>query len=265
MPMDCSEARRHLLDAQRGRLGPETGEALRAHIEGCPSCAGAEAEERSLSGLLERRLPQYPAPIALKRRLSAQWPPPPAAAPSRRERWARYLLPAGAVALLLLLLLPLYRERTASVRAGENMVTEAANDHLRVLQARHPLEVESGNFHQVKPWFAGRLDFAPVVPFMGDAEFPLRGGALAWFLDRKAALFSYGIRLHAASLFVFRAEGLPWPAGGLEDVGKTKAFPGARRGINVILWRSGEQGYALASDADPAELRKLALKVSGGA
>ena len=54
----------------------------------------------------------------------------------------------------------------------------AVNDHLRVLASQHPLDIESGGIHQVKPWFEGRLDFAPVVSFLGDEEFPLRGGAV---------------------------------------------------------------------------------------
>ena len=33
----------------------------------------------------------------------------------------------------------------------------------RVLGSQRPLEIESGGIHQVKPWFAGRLDFAPAV------------------------------------------------------------------------------------------------------
>ena len=144
------------------------------------------------------------------------------------------------------------------------MVAEAVNDHLRILESQHPLEIESGNFHQVKPWFEGRLDFAPVVPFLGDEEFPLRGGAIGYYLDRKAAVFEYGSRLHAVSLFVFRAEGLPWPARGLESLGKVRAYSGASRGYNTILWREGEFGYAIVSDVDSSVLRKLAVKLSGG-
>jgi hypothetical protein len=35
-------------------------------------------------------------------------------------------------------------------------------------------------------WFEGRLDFAPVVAFEGDAEFPLKGGAIGYFLRTSA-------------------------------------------------------------------------------
>jgi len=34
------------------------------------------------------------------------------------------------------------------------------------------------------------------------------------------------------------------------------------RGFHVILWRQGEQGYALISDVDLPELTHLAVKLS---
>ncbi len=144
------------------------------------------------------------------------------------------------------------------------MVAEAVNDHLRLLASQHPLEVESGGIHQVKPWFTGRLDFAPVVSFVGDQEFQLQGGAVGYFLDRKAAVFVYKRRLHTISLLVFRGEGLPWPSRRLEPIGGIQVYPTVVRGFNVVLWRAGELGYALVSDVDSRELLALAGKISGG-
>src|SRR5574342_656062 len=264
--MDCRESTSNLLDYRRGRLGPKQEEDLRTHLASCSSCPRSETVERTLTDLLERRLPQHPAPIALKLRLAAQWPSPPVVKLSWWERWGRSWAPAGAVALLVLLAIPLYYRALSFRQAGGagTMVTEAVNDHLRILQSGHPLEVESGNFHQVKPWFAGKLDFAPAVPFLGDQEFPLRGGSVGYFLDRKAAVFVYGRRLHTISLFVFRAEGLPWPTRELEPMGRVQAYRTASRGFNVVLWRTGELGYALVSDLDARELRELAGKLSGG-
>ena len=51
----------------------------------------------------------------------------------------------------------------------------------------------------------GKLDFVPPVTFLGDDEFPLRGGDVAVFLGHKAATFVYARRLHVISLFVFEA------------------------------------------------------------
>lgn len=262
--MTCHEARDRLLDAQRDRLTPEARAALQAHLHACAACAHEERAEALLTEALEQRLPPHAAPLALKRRLAAGWPTPAVATPGSRRRWPRYLVPAAAMAALLLVALPLVSRRTDERDAGR-MVAEAVNDHLRILASQHPLDVESGGMHQVKPWFAGRLDFAPVVRFEGDADFPLRGGAVGYYLDRKAAVFVFGRRLHTISLFVFRADGLPWPSQGLQRVGGTQARVTTSRGFTSVLWRDGELGYALVSDVELADLIRLAERLAPGA
>jgi anti-sigma factor RsiW len=142
------------------------------------------------------------------------------------------------------------------------MVAEAVNDHLRILSSQHPLDIENGGMHQVKPWFEGRLDFAPVVRFLGDQDLPLQGGAVGYYLDRKAAVFVFHRRLHTVSLFVFRADGLPWPTRGLQRIGRAQAHVSAARGFNLVLWREGELGYALVSDVDMLEVTHLAEKLA---
>ncbi len=264
--MECGDVRLHLLDYRQGRLRPDLEGDLRAHLDHCPACSRVAAEDQILADLLEQRLPQYPASLALKRRLAAAWPSPPTPRRSWWSRWGRSLVPAAGVAVLLLLALPLYYQRTTVGPGGGSaeMVREAVNDYVRLLSSQHPLEIESGGFHQVKPWFEGRLDFAPVVSFEGDQEFPLRGGSIGYFLDRKAAVFVYSRRLHTISLFIFRAEGLPWPTQGLEPLGKSRAYVTVSRGFNVILWRAGGLGYALVSDVDARELLQLGAKLAAG-
>ena len=261
MSIDCREARGRLLDDQRGRLDADAGRELAAHLAGCAACAHEDAAERLLSEALEHRLPARPASAGLRQRIEA------IAVATPRARWYGALVPALAVALALVVTVPalLYRQaastRTAATAA---IVGEAVADHLRIVQAQRPLEIESGGVHQVRPWFEGRLDFAPVVPFAGDATVPLRGGALAYFRDRRAAAFVYGLRQHTVTLLVFRAEGLPWPSTGLTRIGRLEAYRAQMRGFTVILWRAGGLGYALVSDADPAELMDLAARFAAG-
>jgi anti-sigma factor RsiW len=221
-----------------------------------------DERDAALDAALER-LPQYPASLALKRRLRASVPPP---APRRPWRGRlRALVPALALAAAVVGLAPLAWDRLfvqPDRESATRLVAEAVNDHVRLLISQQPLEVKSSDTHQVKPWFAGRVDFAPVVRFGGDAEFPLQGGAVGFFVDRKAAVFVYGYRLHTISLFVFREEGLRWPRRGAERVGAVDAYAGAARGFNVLLWRQDDLGYALVSDVEPGALRTLALRLA---
>jgi anti-sigma factor RsiW len=116
--------------------------------------------------------------------------------------------------------------------------------------------------HQVKPWFTGKLDFAPVLAFGGDDEFPLEGGAVAVVMDRKAAAFVFKRRLHTITVFEVRAEGLPFGDGN-ENLGRVRAYRTTERGFSVLTWRDGELGYLMVSDVNQDDLHALALRLVG--
>ena len=254
--MDCSEARLHLLDDQRGRLDVALAGPLAAHLADCAACAREDQAERLLTEQLERRLPQHAAPLALKRRLAAEWATSalggaagsrslPRAPCSRRSASSPC---CGAMALAVWVGRPPDADR---------LVAEAVTDHLRLLARADALDVRSGDVHQLRPWLTSRLDFAPVIPFAGDAEFPLRGGTIEYFLDRRAAAAVYGRRLHTITLLVVgRVDDLDWPAPG-------RPLTTSMRGFNVRLWQAGGLGYALVSDVDAAELARLAARLGG--
>jgi anti-sigma factor RsiW len=136
--------------------------------------------------------------------------------------------------------------------AMHQLESEIVNDHLRVLGGA-PLAQVTGGLHEVKPWFGGKLDFAPTVRFAGNIDFPLQGGAVEPFLDRRAAVFVYKRRLHTASLFVVMADGLAFP---------TELRAQAVRGFNTAVWREGDQGYALVSDLNLSELLELKRQIA---
>jgi len=249
MIMDCHKTRELTLDLLRGRLLPDVAEEVRAHLATCAACRAHVEAERALGEVLEAKLPRHAAPPALRQRLAAGWPgEEPVPRPPRVRARVRELAFAGALSLALAAAVGVTTGLVVDNRAAATRLeTEAVNDHLRVLEGA-PLAKVTGGLHEVKPWFGGKLDFAPAVAFAGDAEFPLAGGAVEPFLDRRAAIFVYKRRLHTASLFVVMADGLAFP----RDL-RTQTL----RGFNLMLWRSGEQGYLLASDLSLPELATL--------
>jgi anti-sigma factor RsiW len=256
--MSCDEVRPVLREATRGALEQALRERIYTHLATCQACQAVADEERSLDRLLEQRLPQYPASLALKRRLQARLPAEPT---PRRGPRARWILPAaGALAVCAALVIGLRREPPST----DPLVAEAIADHLRVVYRDRPVDIESGGPHQVKPWFTGRLDFAPPAVFGGDDEFKLEGGAVGYFLDRKAAVLVYKRGLHTASLFVFRAEGLGFPAAN-RDLGGSPAAVRQERGFRTAIWRGDQLGYALVSDLNDDELVRLAARIASAA
>jgi anti-sigma factor RsiW len=243
----CAELRPLLRDATRGRLDQSQATAVTAHLGTCAACRAISEQERALDRLLEEKLPQHPAPLALKRRLAARLPSVDAPVKSARSRrWAVLALPLAACAALVLVLRP-------HTDARDPLVDEAISDHLRVVYRDQPVDVESGGPHRVKPWFTGRLDFAIPHVYGGDDEFTLVGGAVALFHDHKAALLVYTRQLHTISLFVFPSEGLVLPSDGRVR---------QERGFSTVLWRDGDLGYALTSDLNGADLQTLARRIA---
>ncbi len=261
--MTCDDVRIHLHDFQRGRLDPALHGAVGVHLEGCAACSRDAEAERVLDELLEHRLPRHAAPAALKRRLGLLAGHPPAS-PARRlvpTRWARVAAPALAAGLAVAVA-GVVVKRTNERTAITGLAAEAVNDHLRVLASQHPVDVESGGSHQVKPWFEGKLDFAPAVPVPEGGALQLRGGAVGFLFDRKAAVLVYALRQHLVTLLVFRSEGLAWPDASAGQVGPVRGRETSARGFNVVLWRSGEVGYALVSDANAKELREIGVRLA---
>ena len=177
---------------------------------------------------------RMPAPPRLHRKLEQRYL-------TRSPR--RWLVPsvsafAGAAmaALVLLVVRPAPPPTT-------DVASEAVGDHLRVLGGRG-LGVVTNNMHNVKPWFAGKLDFVPPVTFLGDDEFQLQGGDVAVFLGHKAATFVYGQRLHTISLFVFESP----------ELATTERTV---QGFHVLTWSDGGFGFALVSDINWDALRTL--------
>jgi anti-sigma factor RsiW len=252
---ECDTTRERLLDAINRRLGVEAQARVDEHLKTCGECSRIFARERALNQALAQR-PTHALPQSLRARLVAQTRPRKIRS---KVRWSQGLLVATSALFVAALALFVGRNWFAP---NPVLINEAVNDHLRVLYAEHPIEIESGGIHQVKPWFTGRLDFAPPITFSGDDEFPLVGGAVGLFVDRKAATFVFKHRLHTVTLFVFRSDGLPFPLHNETVVAGQAASQVSSRGFNLLLWREADLGYALVSDVDPTALARLARKVA---
>ena len=263
--MNCQDVQILLHDFRKRRLDGALHGEVGAHVENCMACASADRAEHALDELLEQGLPRHAAPNNLKRRLGLLMErSAPSSAPAHRglTRWTRFAAPAMAAGFALMVGGVFMQRSSSQGSALASLTGEAVNDHLRVLASQHPVEIESGGKHQVKPWFEGKLDFAPEVPALDDTELRLRGGSVGFVFDRKAAVIVYALRQHQVTLLVFRPEGLTWPDVSAGQVGPVRGRETSARGFNVVLWRSGELGYALVSDVNAKELSELGARLA---
>jgi anti-sigma factor RsiW len=108
--------------------------------------------------------------------------------------------------------------------------------------------VVSTDQHTVKPWFTGKLDFAPPVADYAASGFALTGGRLDYVDGRAAAAITYRHRLHVVNVFV-------WPAKGEAD---RAPHTHARQGYALVGWTRGGLRFCAVGDVAAADLGVLA-------
>ncbi|MDE2451581.1 MAG: anti-sigma factor [Gammaproteobacteria bacterium] len=238
-PDDCGKLL--LLQAEfDGELDAAQAAALAEHRAGCPVCRRNEALLAAAHGALRGATYHRASPELLRAVTSRIG----VAEPARRRvsvRWQGLAgLGAGAAlaAAIVLTLLPAGRPE---------LVAALVDDHVRALQPGHLLDVVSTNQHTVKPWFDGRLDFAPPVKDLAAAGFPLIGGRLDYIHGRTAAVLVYSHGKHVVELFV-------WPASG---TGREPARA-TLEGYNVVHWTADGMSLSAVSDVEPAGLEEFA-------
>jgi anti-sigma factor RsiW len=217
------------------------------HLGECTKCS---AELESLSALRSSlEIPQLyekmPAPVRQKilADLNVKAKNPVLVLPTRRI--TQWLAIAAA-----LILLAYAGSQVLSFHGGDSfaptMATEVLDAHLRSLQPGHLTDVISTDQHTVKPWFDGRLDFAPPVRDFAEQGYPLQGGRLDVVDNRVVAALVYGRRKHIVNVFI-------WPTNE-KDSGPRE---GLRQGYNWVDWRKQGMEFCAVSDVAATDLDQL--------
>ena len=214
-------------------------------------------DDQELSALIKRHATRHAAPDALRAGVRTQaaladagrtepnTPPQP-----KRRFWLALHWRTAAVSFAMglacaALVLPL----TQHLDLNNPLDAELVSDHVRALRVGRLTQVVSTDRHTVKPWFQGRLDYAPPVFDLAAQGFPLMGGRVERVRGSVVATLAYARNRHVIDVFV-------WPS--VDGSAPVRIVNSVHRGFNVLHWADGSMQYWAVSDVESAELQRFA-------
>jgi anti-sigma factor RsiW len=238
-----------------GELDAARAADFEQHLLSCPQCVAALEAQENLRATLRRGALYERAPALLRLKIEEQLGTGAAAkVPEipRRTAWQNWQWLAAAAVFLLAAFIGWRTIPGWSGNPEQNQLASAIVDaHLRSLQPGHLVDVVSTDQHTVKPWFDGKIDFAPPVRDFASDGFPLQGGRLDILRGHQVAVLVYGRRKHVINVFI-------WPISQPD----TKPQSGTQLGYNWIDWRTGGMEMCAVSDVSATDLNTLVALLS---
>jgi len=248
--MNCDQARLLLHPYLDDQLDVVQSLRVVEHLGECPGCEESRARIQELSERVGNSDLRYYAPASLSQRIRtalADVDEPVRPEKSRGRRGLLIVLATAAAVALAAAGFGVGRLGWLGTANEERLAGDVTEAHVRSLLANHLVDVASTDQHTVKPWFMGKLDFAPPVVDMSDQGFTLAGGRLDVLDLHPVAALIYRRRLHTINVFVWPATTADRPPG--ETI---------RRGYNVIHWTAAGRTCWVISDLKAEELREFA-------
>ena len=227
-----------------GELDLVNTREVEEHLRACDECRLAEEQIRALHEALASDSLAYRAPARLRRNIRAALRRE-AKAEKRQFSFWPVLVTGAAFAVLVLGLFFFQMTRSSH---EQTIVDQVVANHVRSLLATHLVDVASSDQHTVKPWFDGKIDFAPEVHDFAISGFPLVGGRLDYLDGKTVVALVYQRNKHPINVFIT-------PATKSSDTSPTSL---SYRGYNVLSWTQREMKYWAISDLNETELREFA-------
>jgi anti-sigma factor RsiW len=226
---------------------------LEQHMQECQACASVYRNHTALRSAFKDSSLYHSAPARLQKRIRSSLRREANTEVSRRSFGWRWLPVGVALGFVLLLALVTWRAAPGLRPSGDELLAqEIVSNHVRSLQLEsHRADVISSDQHTVKPWFDGKLDFAPTVKDFSSQGFPLIGGRLEYLNNRAVAALIYQRQKHYINLYI-------WPA---EQSNATGEVAAKRQGYNLLHWTNSGMNYWAVSDLNGVELHEFARLV----
>jgi anti-sigma factor RsiW len=222
------------------------------HMQECQVCATAYRNQIALRSALKDSSLYHSAPAGLEKRIRSSLRREAKSEVGRRSFGWSWLPVGVALACVLLMALVIWQAVPGLRPSGDELLAqEMVSNHVRSLQLEsHRTDVISSDQHTVKPWFDGKLDFAPPVKDFSGQGFPLLGGRLEYLNNRAVAALIYQRQKHFINLYI-------WPA----EQSNVAEVATKRQGYNLLHWTNSGMTYWAISDLNGVELHEFARLV----
>jgi len=246
--MNCEDYRQ-LIDAYAdGELDSANLLGVERHLEECEACRRAHERVIYLRRAISEGSLYFSSPAGLESKLRAALSSPKPERTSWMPKLAWASLAFAALLTIVVVGIVLTRPTTSN---DDLLAKEIVSSHVRSMMANHLTDVASTDKHTVKPWFEGKLDYAPVVTDLAMDGFPLVGGRLDYVFGRPVAALVYQRNQHVINLFVFPDQGRGEPSRKLLIT----------QGYNVFRWQDGGMMFWAVSDLNASELQEFVDKI----
>ena len=251
--MSCKTTQDFIHAYLDGELDLARSLEVEQHIQECEVCESAYRNQTLLRSAFKDSSLYHSAPAKLEQRIRSSLRHE-AKSEAGRRSFGWHWLPVGvALAFVLLMAFVIWRSVPGLRPSGDELLAqEIVSNHVRSLQLdSHRADVTSSDQHTVKPWFDGKLDFAPPVRDFSSQGFPLSGGRLEYLNNRAVAALIYQRQKHYINLYI-------WPA---EQSNATGEVAAKRQGYNLLHWTKSGMNYWAISDLNGVELQEFARLV----
>lgn len=190
--MSCRQTR-ELLDAYIDKeLDVANTLEFEHHLSECVGCRAMWEQYQQAHDSIKVQLPYFGVPAHLENKIRTQLSSAAGdrAAALRKDWFAQrrfWAVAAGVAVAVLLVLGTIVLKTSGRSSETELLAGQIVSSHIRSLMVNHLVDVPSSGQHTVKPWFNGKLDFAPVVKDLSAQGFPLIGGRLDYIDGRSVA------------------------------------------------------------------------------
>ena len=184
MKMDCDIWQDKIDAFVDDELSSAEVREFESHLRECRACAAETVARQRLKAETRAAGMRYEPSAELRAKIAGR------VGGKRKQVWAWWPVAAGiAAALVFAVFVGQAWNRQQTQNA---LVAQLVDQHVATMASANPVDVQSNDSHNVKPWFNGKVPFSVDIPNLENTAYTLIGGKFTYFQQEPAAQLIFG-------------------------------------------------------------------------